>query len=83
MTTRVYIFTDEDLFKKSMHLNASYRSSPAKTYILVVMKLKSNQIKLVTFLTGMRNSHPQEWDGMTPYILYLTIQRLSDTPNIL
>lgn len=83
MTTRMYIFTDEDLFKKSMHLNASYRSSPAKTYILVVMKLKSNQIKLVTFLTGMRNSHPQEWGGMTPYILYLTIQRLPDTPNIL
>ena len=54
-----------------------------KTYILVVMKLKPNQIKLVTFLMGMRNSHPPEWGGMTPYILHLTIQRLSDTPNIL
>ena len=61
-----------------MHLNAFYRSSPGKTYILVVVKLKPNQIKLVTFLLGMRNSHPQEWGGMTPYILYLTIQRFRE-----
>lgn len=66
-----------------MHLNAFHRSSPGKTYILVAMKPKPNQIKLVIFLIGMRNSRPQEWGGMTHYILYLTIQRLPDMPNIL
>lgn len=65
-----------------MHLNASCRSLPAKTYILVVMKLKSNQIKLVTFLTGMRNSHPQECGWYDPYILYLTTYRDYQIPPI-
>lgn len=54
-----------------MHLNAFHRSSPGKTYILVAMKLKPNQIKLVIFLTGMRNSRPQEWGGI-PYYTEIT-----------
>lgn len=52
-----------------------------KTYILVVMKLKPNQISDI--FHGNEKFPSPEWGGMTPYILHLTIQRLSDTPNIL
>lgn len=56
MTTKMYVFAGKDLQEAFRCIDFLNRSSSVKIYILVVMKLKPNQIKLVTFLKSAHAS---------------------------